>query len=80
MAERMSLRKKFPGKHVTRCTVWMPSGASLGFEGWISKEVAEVIIALQLNPDGITPAMRTVIVGITKRLTAPRRRKEEANG
>ncbi len=56
-SKRVPLRKKFPGEHVMRTTFWYPSGASVGFEGKVEREAAELLIATVCAPERLTPEL-----------------------
>lgn len=68
MVKRLPLTKEFPGKYVTRSKVWTPTGASIGFEGWIEKETAELILACLGSSRRMTPAVRAEMKSLTDKL------------
>ncbi len=67
-AKRLPLTKEFPGKYVTRSKIWTPTGASVGFEGWIEKEVAELILGCLVGAERITPDLLAEMRRITAQL------------
>ncbi len=69
MRKSIPLNKQFPGKYVTRTKVWTPTGGSVGVEGWVEKEVAELIVGCLVCAHRITPALLEEMRLLTEQLT-----------